>query len=132
MCDSDLVIDRCEPPAATSTPPIDLSHRGAHHCAELQAVADAAATQAADALGRRIGHDINNLMAIVLAYSDGLLEEPGLSAQQREDVTAIRDAGRRAVSLAMSLRAVVKSVAAPASEHDEQHPVADTPIEPGA
>ncbi|MCC7072003.1 MAG: response regulator [Deltaproteobacteria bacterium] len=60
-----------------------------------------------EAIGRLAGgvaHDFNNLMTVVLAYSDLLGAEP-LSAQQQADVAQVRHAAERATALTRQLLA---------------------------
>jgi signal transduction histidine kinase len=59
-----------------------------------------------DALGRLAGgvaHDFNNLLCVMLSYVDLILGSPGLSAQQREDLGVVRDAGASASALTRQL-----------------------------
>ena len=64
--------------------------------------------QRMDALGSLAGgvaHDFNNLLCIVRSYADLVLDELAEDHPLREDVEAIRDAGRRAADLTRQLLA---------------------------
>ena len=65
-------------------------------------------TQKMEALGRLAGgitHDFNNLLTIILSYSEIGMERPGASKQELEGIEEIKKAATRAASLTRQLLA---------------------------
>lgn len=62
--------------------------------------------QKMDAVGRLamgIAHDFNNLLSIIISYAELVLDDMKVGESAYEDVTAIRDAGRRGANLTRQL-----------------------------
>jgi PAS domain S-box-containing protein len=62
--------------------------------------------QRLEAVGRLAGgvaHEVNNMMTIVLGFSEFLLEAPNLGAEHRSDVEEIRRAAARAAAISQQL-----------------------------
>jgi len=72
-------------------------------------------TQKMDALGKLTGgiaHDYNNMLGVILGYSELLLEDVNISEQNNNYVTQIQEAGSRAKSLTSKLMAFASHSAA--------------------
>lgn len=68
-------------------------------------------SQKMDALGKLTGgiaHDYNNMLGVILGYSDLLLEQKDTTPQNMDYVTQIRDAGERAKALTAKLMAFTR------------------------
>ncbi len=64
--------------------------------------------QRMEAVGRLAGgvaHEVNNMMTIVLGFSDFLARDPGLAREHREDVEEIQRAAQRAAGITQQLLA---------------------------
>ncbi len=64
--------------------------------------------QKMEVVGRLAGgvaHDFNNVLSVILSYSDMLIDEPSPSETLREDLGEIRKAGQRAAALTRQLLA---------------------------
>lgn len=68
-------------------------------------------SQKMDALGKLTGgiaHDYNNMLGVILGYSELLLEQKDTTPQNMDYVTQIRDAGERAKALTAKLMAFTR------------------------
>ena len=77
---------------------------------------DLAQSQKMEAVGRLAGgiaHDFNNLLAVVTSYADLLMDDIAKGTQARDDLIAIRDAGRRGAGLVRQLLAFSRQQWAP-------------------